>query len=163
MIGKTMAAVVVALALVEAPSSAVTADEAPPDSAGGRYMFAKQADGFLRLDTQTGAVALCSQRPVGWACEAAPEDRALLESEIARLRAENAALKKDMLSRGLPLPSGVAPEPPTAQNVPPQNRELYWRLPNDADIGRVIAFVGRTWHRLVEAIARAEKQVFNKS
>ncbi|MGO9891188.1 MAG: hypothetical protein ACLP0L_25250, partial [Solirubrobacteraceae bacterium] len=26
--------------------------------------------GYLRLDTQTGEVALCSQRSVGWACEA---------------------------------------------------------------------------------------------
>jgi hypothetical protein len=34
-----------------------------------------------------------------------PEDRAVLENEIARLRSENAALKKDILSRGLPLPS----------------------------------------------------------
>src|SRR5579863_10507674 len=82
----------------------------PPDTAGGRYMFAQQPDGqsssYLRLDTRTGEVALCSQRAVGFACEAAPEDRAVLENEIARLRAENAALKKDILSRGLPLPSG---------------------------------------------------------
>ena len=35
----------------------------------------------------------------------------MLESEIARLRAENAALKKDLLARGLPLPSGAMPEP----------------------------------------------------
>ena len=88
------------------------ADEAPPGSGEGRYSFNKVADGFLRLDTQTGEVALCSQRSVGWACQTAPEDRAVLESEIARLRVENAALKKDMLSRGLPLPSGAVPEPP---------------------------------------------------
>ena len=91
---------------------AVAADDATPDTADGRYIFNKIADGggLLRLDTQTGEVALCSQRSVGWACEAAPEDRAVLENEIARLRSENAALKKDILSRGLPLPPGAMPE-----------------------------------------------------
>ncbi len=70
----------------------------------------------MRLDTQTGEVALCSQHAVGWACEAAPEDRAVLENEIARLRSENAALKKEILARGLPLPPGATPEPPVAAN-----------------------------------------------
>ena len=65
---------------------------------------------------QTGEVSLCSQRTVGWACQAAPEDRAVLENEIARLRSENAALKKDLLSRGLPLPPGAMPEPPVARD-----------------------------------------------
>jgi hypothetical protein len=68
------------------------ADDATPDSAGGRYVFNKTADGVVRLDTQSGQVALCSQKAVGWACEAVPEDRAVLENEIARLRAENGAL-----------------------------------------------------------------------
>ena len=66
----------------------------------------------MRLDKQTGDVSLCSQRTVGWACQAAPDDRAVLEDEIARLRRENAALKKDILARGLPLPAGAMAEPP---------------------------------------------------
>ncbi len=69
------------------------ADDAMPENDGGRYTFSKVADGFLRLDTQTGEVSICSQRTVGWACQAVPEDRAMLEREIARLRHENAALK----------------------------------------------------------------------
>ena len=40
----------------------------------------------MRLDTQTGQVALCGRQTVGWACLAAPEDRTVLENEIARLR-----------------------------------------------------------------------------
>ena len=113
---KTIAIVIVALCVAgPAITRKALADEAtPPDTAGGRYIFEKQADGFVRLDTQTGEVALCSQRAVGWACQAAPEDRAVLENEIARLRAENAALKKDIVARGLPLPAGAGPEPPTA-------------------------------------------------
>ncbi len=77
------------------------ADDATPDNGGGRYTFSKVAEGFLRLDAQTGEVSVCSQRTVGWACQAVPEDRAVLENEIARLRKENAALKKDLLAHGL--------------------------------------------------------------
>ena len=117
MILKTMAVGAAALFLI-APA---LADDAPPDNADGRYIFSKQADGFVRLDTKTGEVALCSQKTVGWACEAAPEDRAVLENEIARLRGENAALKKDFLARGLPLPAGIMPEPLAQNDEPPSS------------------------------------------
>jgi hypothetical protein len=135
----------------------VRADEAAPDNEGGRYVFSKQANGYLRLDTQSGAVALCGEQPVGWTCQAAPEDRAVFEHEIARLQNENAALKRTLLAHGLSLPSGVAPDAATTQN------DSTLRLPSDADIDRAIAFVGQVWQRFIDAIARAQKQVFNKS
>ena len=108
MFSKAVALAIAAVCL----STPVLADDATPDTNGGRYTLNKVTDGFVRLDTQTGEVALCSQRTVGWACLAAPEDRAAFESEIARLRGENAALKQALLSHGLPLPSGATPEPP---------------------------------------------------
>jgi hypothetical protein len=87
----------------------------------------------------------------------APEDRAAYENEIARLRSENAALKGDILSRGLPLPVGVMPEPPAGGN------EITIRFPDDTDLDRAMAFVDRVWRRLVEAIARAQHQVLDKT
>ncbi len=134
------------------------AEDATPEGEEGRYTFSKVADGFIRLDMQTGEVSLCSQRTVGWACQAVPEDRAVLENEIARLRSENAVLKRDLLSRGLPLPSGTLPEPPVVGDdgrLPPRG--------GGSDLDRMMAFMGRVWHRLVEAIAQAQRQVLNKS
>jgi len=160
MSGKTIAIAIVALC-VAAPAATQRslADEAPPpDTADGRYVFAKEAGGYIRLDTQTGAVSLCSQRAVGWACETAPDDRAVLENEIARLRAENAALKKDLIARGLPLPPGAMAEAPAAQNS-----QLTVQLPSDAELDRIAAFMGRVWHRFVDAIERAQRQILNKS
>ena len=154
-ISMTMAiALAVAVAVPTAPAHA---DAPAPDSEGGRYVFSKQANGFLRLDTQSGTVSLCSERPVGWACQAAPEDRAVLENEIARLQSENAALKKVVLAHNLSLPPGVAPDAAVAQN------DSMLRLPSDADIDRAIAFVGQVWQRFIDALARVQKQVFNKS
>jgi hypothetical protein len=133
------------------------ADQPAPDTEGGRYVFSKQANGWLRLDSQSGAVALCSEQPVGWACQAAPEDRAVFEREIARLQNENAALKRALLAHGLTLPPSVAPDAGAAQN------DSTLRLPSDADIDRAIAFVSHVWQRFIDAISRAQKQVFNKS
>lgn len=151
----TAFAAVVACFCLIAPAFA---DDAMPENDGGRYTFSKVADGFLRLDTQTGEVSICSQRTVGWACQAVPEDRAVLESEIARLRHENAALKKDMLARGLPLPAGTLPEPPVVRDG---DHALPPRLHSDLD--RMMDLVDRMWHRLVEAITHAQKQMLNKS
>lgn len=154
MINQVLAVVITGLCLL-APAFA---DEALPENDEGRYSFNKVPEGVLRLDTQTGQVSVCSQRTVGWACQAVPDDRAVLESEIARLRTENAALKKDILSRGLPLPAGSVPEPPATGDggrmLPPQG---------NSDFDRMMAFVGRVWHRLVEAIAQAQRQMLNKS
>jgi hypothetical protein len=139
-------------------STPVFADDATPDTNGGRYTLNKVTDGFVRLDTQTGEVALCSQRTVGWACQVAPEDRAAFESEIARLRGENAALKQALLSRGLPLPSGATPERSGSHD-----NDITIRLPDNADIDRAVAYVGRLWNRFVDAVNRAQKQMLNKS
>jgi hypothetical protein len=169
MIRSSIAIAVLALCLVSLSvtmrlAAPAHADAAAPDAAGGRYMFEKQTDGkgaaYLRLDTQTGEVALCSQRNVGWACQAAPEDRAVLENEITRLRAENAALKKEILSRGLPLPPGANPELGAAS--PAARNSVTLQLPSDADIDRMVAYAGRLWHRLIDAVDRVQKQILNK-
>jgi hypothetical protein len=154
MFSKAVALAFAALCL----STPALADDATPDTNGGRYTLNKVTDGFVRLDTQTGEVALCSQRTVGWACQAAPEDRAAFESEIARLRGENAALKQALLSRGLPLPSGAVPEPSGTHD-----NDITIRLPDNADIDRAVAYVGRLWNRFVDAVNRAQKQMLNKS
>jgi hypothetical protein len=157
MINKAFAALIAGFCLA-APALPAWADEATPEGEEGRYTFSKIADGFIRLDMQTGEVSTCSQRTVGWACQAVPEDRAVLENEIAHLRTENALLKRDLISRGLPLPHGTMPEPPVA-------REDGHGLRRDggSDFERMMAFMGRVWNRLIEAIAQAEKQVLNKS
>src|SRR5215813_5182309 len=140
-ISMAMAIAVTAAVLIGPAIRPALADEATPDTEGGRYVFSKQANGFLRLDSRSGAVALCTEQPVGWACQTAPEDRTVFENEIARLQSENAALKKALLARGLSLPPGVAPDAATSKTL---------RLPSDADIDRAIAFIGHFWQRFVD-------------
>ena len=159
MFTKSLALTIAALCL----SLSVKADDQTPDTAGGRYTLNKVADGFIRLDTQTGAVTLCSQRAVGWACQAAPEDRTTYESEIARLRSDNAALKQALLSHGLPLPSvanpAADPEQPAGHE---HENDVTIRLPSNAEINRAANYVAQMWQRFVDAVTRAQKQILNK-
>ena len=95
------AAVFIALTLA---ATSAGAQGAAPDAENGRFSFNQMPEGLLRLDTRTGNVSLCSKREAGWACQVIPDERAVLEGEIARLQIQNGALKREMIARGVPLP-----------------------------------------------------------
>jgi hypothetical protein len=108
-----------------------------------RYQFSRVDDGYLRLDLKSGQVSMCGPRDAGWSCLPTADDRAAFESEIARLQRENAALKKSLLDRGLPLPASTAAT--TASGGDSAAASL-----GHADGQRAISVVARMWRRLVE-------------
>jgi hypothetical protein len=136
--------------------AAASAQPTTPDSENGRYSFNPVADDVLRLDIRTGHVSQCSKSDTGWTCNAVPDERSALETEIARLQGENATLKKELLARGLPLP-GV-PIPPVAR---PREPEL--KLPSDAEVDKVISFLEKAWRRLLEMGREVQKDVERKN
>jgi len=138
--------------------SAAWAQSPPPEGADSRYTFHRVDDGYVRLDGRTGQVSMCVQRPIGWACQAVPDERSALEAEIARLQGESAALKKELIARNLPLPGAVRPEPPAAKEEPPR-----LQLPNDADLDKVVTFFEKIWRRFVEVIVTLQKDLQNKT
>ena len=146
--------VVAGLGLV---SSVAWGQTAAPQTDDRRYTFNRVDDGYLRLDGRTGQVSLCLQRPAGWACQAVPDERTALEAEIARLQAENAAVKKELIARNLPLPGTIKPEAPAAS---PDDPRL--QLPNDAELNKVLNFVEKVWRRLLEMIATVHKDLLKK-
>src|SRR5262249_24963726 len=101
------------LILTLSAGSASWAQSAPPESDDSRYTFNQVDGGYLRLDGRTGQVAICTPRAVGWACHAVADERTAVETEIARLQAENVALKKELLAHNLALPGTVKPGEPT--------------------------------------------------
>jgi hypothetical protein len=145
------AAAAFALLLCLAPI--VQAQESTPENERGRYTFKEISNELLRLDSRTGEVAQCSKRAVGWACQALPEDRTALESEIARLQNENAALKRELIARGLPLPDGIKGPPASSKSDP----DL--KLPSDADLDRAMSFLERAWRRLVDMVQNLQREM----
>jgi hypothetical protein len=131
---------------------------APGESDDARYTFNRADDGYLRLDGRTGQVSICSRRPVGWACQAVPDERTALEAEIARLQGENVTLKKELIARNLPLPGSVKPEPPTAKPGEPR-----LQLPSDAELNKMMTFIEKVWRRLVEMIVTMQRDMLKKT
>lgn len=63
-----------------------------------RYTMAPTENGFVRLDTVTGAMSLCQKAPQGWSCRAMDSNGGASDRrEIDRLRAENAELRSEVL------------------------------------------------------------------
>ncbi len=142
-----------ALCLI-APAMEARAQASLPDSENGRYAFSPKGEEALRLDTRTGAVSVCRRKANDWVCETVADERAALEKEIARLQTENVLLKKELISRGAPLP-GVS-----ERTSPPRDPELG--LPGDAEIDRAMTFLEKVWRRLVEMVQRVQKDFERK-
>ncbi len=137
------------------------AQGAPPDADDNRFSYNRVDEGYVRLDLRTGQVSLCTRRAAGWSCQVAPDERNALDSEIARLQAENAILKKALLDRGLPLPGGVTSEPGGAKSEPPVARapDQDLKLPSNADVERVLSFIEKVWRRLIEMMANIQRDL----
>lgn len=174
-----------------APGGAAAPHETPPSPAppaphpdqvaraetGYRFAFHPSGDGYLRLDRATGAVAVCAPEGNTWTCSVARDDRAALDTEVARLQRDNAALKNALLEHGIALPGGIAPAPapspspqaddagkPAAgndqsiprppQTVPPSPGTMP--APGER---RVVDAVMRTWRRLEEIMSDLRREL----
>lgn len=140
-------ALAITLALTAAPAFA---QSATPDTENGRYVFKQMDKEILRLDGRTGQVSLCAKREAGWSCLAVPDERSALETEITRLQAEGAALKKELVARGIPLPVGTS----RPRGKEPGSNEIVIKLPSDADLDKVVTLMERAWRRLQGTIRR---------
>ena len=140
-------------ALLTAPAAYAQSGADPEDN---RFSFHRIDGGYLRLDGRSGQVSACTQRPAGWECRAVPDERSALEGEIARLQGDNANLKRELLSRNLPLPSGSRPE------VAGRGENPHLDLPSDAELNRIMTFMEKVWKRMVEMIVTTQKDMMKK-
>jgi hypothetical protein len=145
---------------------ASAAADSGPDTENGRYTLSQSADGFIRLDTRTGAVSTCSNNGNGWACYAVPDERKAMDNEIGRLQTENEKLKAQLASRE-PAASGKTEEalPKSDKQVTPKTeseRGIEIPLPSDADVDRVMSFLERAWRRLVDMANRVQRDASGK-
>ena len=90
---------------------------------------------------------------MGWSCHPVPDERTALEEEISRLQRDNAALKKEMLARGITPPGGSLSQAPSAPDKPAT------KMPSEADLDRAMAVMERLWKRLVEMVQRWQREM----
>src|SRR6476646_2494089 len=99
---------------------------AQAEDADGRYRMLPTADGFLKLDTRSGAVSECKPGREGYQCRIVRDDQLALQAEIDRLARENSALKEQLAKGG---PGGSAKPSPA--------------LPSDDEVDRALGFMER--------------------
>ncbi len=123
------------------------------DTPSGRYSMAPAGDGFVRLDTETGAMALCSRKNGNWACEPMPEVNDERRQTIERLEAENKALKEDLrradeaLGLGDPRKEAEAKRPCTQGHL---------ELPSEQDVDKAFDYFERMLKKFRERMRQLE-------
>jgi hypothetical protein len=77
----------------------------------GRYSVLPSSDGFIRVDTATGAVSHCGKRDGAWYCDVLIEDRGLIERRLDALTSQVAALAQQIaaLASRIEAPTPAAP------------------------------------------------------
>jgi hypothetical protein len=124
-----------------------------PENEESRFSFYRAQEGFLRLDGRTGQVSLCTKRPAGWICQAVPEERAAFEAEIARVQAENAVLKREVLAHDLPLPAGIRSDAAPAAGPAADGHEA----------GQIMGVIGNVWRRVVAMVVNVQRDLLGRS
>jgi hypothetical protein len=118
-----------ALTLLTVTNPAVADPADPATAENGRYSMTPVQDGFLRLDTRTGAVAMCRLVNGAPECRLAADERAALENEIGRLQAQNRDLR-------LKVPGPGDAGPPSG-------------LPSEQDMDKALSFAERFMRRMM--------------
>jgi hypothetical protein len=139
-----MTALALALLLPAAAPSALAGEEP------GRYSITPAGDGFLRLDSATGAVSICSSKPGGWTCESVADDVLALKQEVDRLTRENEALHDKLAeAEATPKSPGIGSAPlPSSPST---------QIPGSA-IDEINDFVAKMMRRLQDLVRDLENQ-----
>jgi hypothetical protein len=110
---------------------------AGPAGATSRYVLKDVEGGFIRLDSESGAVSHCRSLDGHWRCEPVADARDALQDEIGRLAEENAALKQRLSE----LEAGLQSEPDSGSRL---------ELPSEQDIDRIFGVFERFMRRFFD-------------
>jgi hypothetical protein len=141
------------IALVLTGSAAAETSDEP----SGRYTMSPVNGGFLRLDKQTGAVAMCARSGGDWACKPV-EDRTApaAPNELSKLEDENKALKERVKSLEESLESGKPPpasEGPFAAGPPGGKAQL----PTEEEVDQALDYLEHVYKKVRERIKDLDK------
>jgi hypothetical protein len=124
----------------------------PANDQGGRFTMSPVEGGFIRLDKQTGSVAMCAKSASGWACTPiedrtadAPGNAAQSEAEIRALKERVRELEALLETR----PPGGRPDGPFAGD-PAQ-------LPSEAEVDQALDYMSRVYKKIRDHIRDLDK------
>ena len=143
----------VAAAITLALAGGARADT--PDPSNDRYTMSPVDGGFLRLDKQTGAVAMCAKSGADWACKAVDDHAASApasQSALSKLEDENRVLKDRVKALEESLETGKSLAPPV--DGPPGGKI---QLPTDEQVDQALDYVERIYKKFRDRIKDLDK------
>lgn len=125
----------------------VTAIAAGPGDSDrpGRYAMQPVDGGFLRLDTETGAVSHCAKQGIEFACQPIRDERSEAK-EVDKLRSENAELRAEVKR----LTDQIVQAPPT-------DSPKKFELPSEQDVDKAMDYVERMVKKFRDRLKSLEK------
>lgn len=122
--------------------------EAAGERAARYSMSPAEGGGFVRLDSESGQMALCQRQGSDWSCREIVEPERGLNSEIERLREENKRLKGEirqmediLLSEKRGGMNGKSPE---------------FKLPTEQDLDSALSYAQRMLRKFREKMKEFE-------
>jgi hypothetical protein len=120
----------------------------PVAESKGRYTMTPVEGGFMRLDTETGAVSLCTRKADAWACEPV-SDKAVSSDERTRLEAENKQLKERIKT---------LEDSASQSGAPPQEAPGgVTKLPTEKEVDEALDYVERMYKKFRDRIQKLEQ------
>ena len=121
------------------------------DSRPGRYTMHKTDDGFVRLDTETGAVSLCRKSAESWGCEPMAGTGPSLTAEVARLKSQNAELRAEIkrMEENLGLRGD--------RNKSAENRPNF-KFPTEKEVDGALDYFERMLKKFQDRLKRLEQK-----
>lgn len=125
-------------------------------STAGRYQIAPDGDGFVRLDTETGALTHCDKSAGVWRCRTIAEERSDLDRRIIALGEDVSSLRSAIgglaerlgaIEEGLVSPDET---PPTAAIPSPEARER--------EFDEALSFAERMMRRFFDMIRELKNE-----
>jgi hypothetical protein len=141
------------------PGLAIAAAAETPGDASERFTMSPVDGGFLRLDKQTGAVAMCAKANSEWACKPVDDQTASApSSKPSHLEAENRDLRErvrelEELLETRPL----GPPPPHDAPLTDGPPGGISQLPTDEEVDQALDYISRVYKKIREHIKDLDK------
>jgi hypothetical protein len=117
-----------------------------------RYTMSPTDGGFIRLDTATGSMSLCSRKDGNWVCEAMADPSADLRQQVDRLTEENAELKAEVKRLEDLVGLGGDPGPGTGSERRTERPRGQLQLPNEQDVDRALNYIQRMFRKFKDKL-----------
>jgi hypothetical protein len=121
------------------------------EESGARYSMTPAANGVVHLDTQTGAMSLCTGTTGQWSCQDMNDSQRTLTAEIDRLRAEYKSLRDQLDQTDQAL--GLNDNGPDAPKPPAK-----FTLPTEQDVDKAFDYLEAMAKKIHERLDKLQEQ-----